>query len=73
MNLEIFPTEVSPLTPLLKVEQVARTLNVSLSFVYQLLASGEIPVVRFGRACRVRSEDLQAYIQKNTYKQNAKN
>lgn len=50
---------------LLKPVEVAGILNISRSFAYQLLKSGEVPVVRFGRSCRVRPKDLQAYIDKN--------
>jgi excisionase family DNA binding protein len=50
---------------LLKGEEVADILQVSRSFAYQLLRQGDIPVVRLGRAVRVRSEDLQRFIESN--------
>ena len=51
---------------LLKAEEVAELLNISRSFAYLLLQTGQIPTVRLGRACRVRPEDLADYIEKNT-------
>jgi excisionase family DNA binding protein len=54
---------------LLKPNEVADFLNISRSFAYQLLQSGEIPVVRLGKACRVRPKDLQAYVEQNLHRQ----
>jgi excisionase family DNA binding protein len=50
---------------LLKPNEVADFLNISRSFAYQLLQSGEIPVVRLGKACRVRPQDLEAFVEQN--------
>ena len=50
---------------LLKAVDVASLLNISRSFAYQLLQTGVIPVVRIGKACRVRPQDLDAYIVRN--------
>jgi excisionase family DNA binding protein len=52
---------------LLKAVEVASLLNISRSFAYQLLQSGVIPVVRIGKACRVRPQDLEAYIVQNIH------
>jgi excisionase family DNA binding protein len=52
---------------LLKAVEVASLLNISRSFAYQLLQSGVIPVVRIGKACRVRPQDLEAYIIQNIH------
>jgi len=49
---------------LLTGEDVAKVLNVSLSFAYQLMRRGEIPTVRLGRSVRVRPEDLYAFIER---------
>ena len=54
---------------LLKVQEVAEVLNVSRSFAYFLLQSGGIPVVKMGRAVRVRPQDLQNYIEQNINRQ----
>jgi excisionase family DNA binding protein len=51
---------------LLKAEEVPEILNISRSFAYLLMQSGQIPTVRLGKACRVRPEDLVDYIEKNT-------
>jgi len=52
---------------LLKPLEVAALLRISRSFAYQLMQTGEIPVVRIGTACRVRQQDLEEYIEKNTH------
>lgn len=59
------PTHQLQGASLLKAEEVAKMLNISRSFAYQLLQTNEIPVVRMGKACRVRPQDLQAYIENN--------
>lgn len=38
---------------LLRVEEVAKTLRLSIAKTYALAAQGEIPVVRIGRSVRV--------------------
>lgn len=50
---------------LLKGNEVARILNISRAFAYQLMRQGEIPTIRIGNAVRVRREDLLAYIDQN--------
>jgi excisionase family DNA binding protein len=47
---------------LLRVEQVADRLNVSRSFAWKLVAQGDLPSLRLGRAVRVRVSDLEAYL-----------
>lgn len=54
---------------LLKPDEVATLLSISRSFTYQLLKTGAIPVVRLGNACRVRPQDLEAYIEQNIHQQ----
>ena len=51
--------------PLLKSDEVAKTLHVSRSFAYLLMKRGDIPAVRVGTAVRVRPEDLERYINNN--------
>ena len=53
------------LDELLAAEDVARILNVSLAFAYQLMQRGEIPTVHLGRSRRVRPVDLEKFIAKN--------
>lgn len=54
-------------TRLLKPREVAGLLNVSRSYAYQLLQSGAIPTVHIGKSRRVRPQDLEVYIEHNTY------
>ncbi len=51
---------------LLKPVDVARILNISRSFAYLLMQSGNIPVVRLGHSVRVRPSDLRSYISRST-------
>lgn len=53
------------LTYLIKPEEAAQVLGISRSMMYQLLRTGEIPAVRIGRACRIRPQDLEAFINHN--------
>ena len=48
---------------LLKAEDIASILNISLGFAYQLMKRGAVPTVRLGRAVRVRPSDLEDYMQ----------
>jgi excisionase family DNA binding protein len=50
---------------LLKADEVARILQISRSFAYQLMQDGSIRVVKLGRAVRVRPQDLEAFIEAN--------
>jgi excisionase family DNA binding protein len=45
----------------LKAEDVARRLGLSRSTVYALIAAGQLPSVRFGRAVRVPADGLQRW------------
>jgi len=59
-------SEVAGLDQLLKAQQVAKALNVSRNFAYQLMRRGEIPTVRIKGARRVALSDLQQFIEENT-------
>lgn len=48
---------------LLKVNEVAKVLNLGRSKVYQMVAAGELPVVRFGRAVRVSPVSLKQWVE----------
>ena len=48
-----------PLKPYLKPHEVARLLGVSERTVVRRCLSGELAAVRFGRAWRIRPEDLK--------------
>lgn len=51
---------------LFRAEEVADLLSVSRSYAYSLMKSGKLPTVHLGRSVRVRYEDLEEFIQKNT-------
>lgn len=57
---------------LLKASQVARILNISRAFAYQLMQKGVIPTVKILGARRVRSEDLSRFIEENVSKSKRK-
>jgi excisionase family DNA binding protein len=50
---------------LLKSDEVAEILKVSISMAYTLMRRGDIPTVRIGTSVRVRKEDLDRYIEEN--------
>jgi len=52
-------------TRLLTGDEIAEILNVSRSFAYQLMRTGEIPTVHIGRSVRVRQQDLERFIEEN--------
>jgi excisionase family DNA binding protein len=47
---------------LLTGSDVAAILNISKAYAYRIMRSGDVPVVKLGRAVRVRFEDLEAFI-----------
>lgn len=50
------------IAPLLTRQRGAATLGVSLRTVDELIASGDIPVVRIGKSVRFRPEALENFI-----------
>jgi excisionase family DNA binding protein len=59
--------ELPKIDKLLKVNEVARLLNISRSGAYNLMQTGMIPTVHIGKSRRVRPRDLEAYIEHNIY------
>jgi excisionase family DNA binding protein len=57
-------TQDPPRQLLTRAEVVAR-LQVSPSTVARLLASGELPCVRIGRAVRVREDDFASFVERH--------
>jgi excisionase family DNA binding protein len=47
---------------LLSVQEVSEQLGMGRSWVYQRIKSGEIPSVQLGSIIKVKSEDLEEYI-----------
>ncbi len=52
-------------TKFLTAKDVASLFKVSKAFAYRLISQGVIPSVHIGKSVRVRSEDLEKYIQDN--------
>lgn len=48
---------------LLKAPEVARALGLGRSKAYEMMASGELPVVRIGRSVRVSADGLRRWIE----------
>jgi excisionase family DNA binding protein len=49
---------------LLRMEEVARVLDVSMARAYELAREGLLPIVRIGRQVRVDTVALESWIQK---------
>jgi len=47
---------------LLRIEDIADRLAVSRSMAWKLISLGHLPAIRIGRSVRVRSSDLERYI-----------
>ena len=58
------PDPLPPLDPnrLLRPEEVAPRLSVSMSTLRRLISAGRLPVVRVGHAIRIRPQDLEGFI-----------
>jgi excisionase family DNA binding protein len=50
----------------LKAIEIAEMLNVSRAHVYNLIASGDLPSVMVGKLKRVRREDLEIFVERNS-------
>lgn len=55
--------EVSSQRLLLRVPEVAKALGLGRTKVYELIAAGELPVIRLGRAVRVSVAALQKWVE----------
>jgi excisionase family DNA binding protein len=51
---------------LLRPEEVREALGLSRTVVYGMIASGELPVVRVGRAVRVPRDGLERWVRERT-------
>jgi len=49
---------------LLTPEELANYLKCGRTYVYQILALGEIPSLKLGKLRRIRRQDAELYIQK---------
>jgi excisionase family DNA binding protein len=50
---------------LLKAEEVAKALRIGRSKAYELMASGQLPTVRIGRAVRVPAGALEEWVSRH--------
>ena len=50
---------------LMSVADVANALPISIRTVRRMIAAGDIPIVRIGRAVRIRRVDVEALIGRN--------
>jgi excisionase family DNA binding protein len=50
---------------LMSVADVADALAISIRTVRRMIAAGDIPIVRIGRAVRIRRVDVEALIGRN--------
>jgi len=53
---------------LLTVKEAADILNISRATIYLIMAESKLPYVKVRGGRRIRKEDLEMYIQKNTSK-----
>ncbi len=51
---------------LLRALEVAEALNIGRSKAYEMMASGQLPVVRIGRAVRVPADALLNWVERET-------
>ena len=54
---------------LLKPIELSQILGVSRSLTYKLLQHGEIRSIKIGKCVRVRVEDLEAFLEQQTKRQ----
>jgi excisionase family DNA binding protein len=59
-------SEIPPGSILLKVTEAASTLGLGRSTVWGLVWSGDLPVVRVGRAVRIPRAGLEAWVKSRT-------
>jgi excisionase family DNA binding protein len=57
--------EAAELYPLLTVHEAAAILRVGRTFLYNLMARGDLSYVRLGRARRLRHSDLMGLVRRN--------
>jgi excisionase family DNA binding protein len=60
------PTPPSDEALLMRAEEVARTLGLSRSKIYQMMSGGALPTVRVGRAVRVPKAALRDWVAHHT-------
>lgn len=59
---------------LLRIAEVAEMIGLSRATVYQLIAGQQIgPVIKVGRAARIRTSDVRIWIERQAHEANARN
>ncbi len=59
--------EASTQRLLLRIPEVAKALGLGRTKVYELIAAGELPVIRLGRAVRVSVTALQKWVEEQNH------
>ncbi len=57
------PQEIAPHRLLLRIPEVAETLGIGRTKIYEMIATGELPTVRVGRAVRISVSTLQKWVE----------
>jgi excisionase family DNA binding protein len=57
------PQEVAPQRLLLRIPEVAETLGIGRTKIYEMIAKGELPTIRVGRAVRISVSTLQKWVE----------
>ena len=56
------PAPAALMRPLLTVAEVGELLRLSPRSIRRLIADGRLPIVRLGRAIRIRPQDVEALV-----------
>ena len=57
------PQEGAPQRLLLRIPEVAETLGIGRTKIYEMVATGELPTIRVGRAVRISVSTLQKWVE----------
>ena len=57
------PQEGTPQRLLLRIPEVAETLGIGRTKIYEMIATGELPTIRIGQAVRVSVSALQKWVE----------
>ena len=57
------PQEGTPQRLLLRIPEAAETLGIGRTKIYELIATGELPTIRVGRAVRISVSTLQKWVE----------
>ncbi len=55
--------EGTPQRLLLRIPEAAETLGIGRTKIYELIATGELPTIRVGRAVRISVSTLQKWVE----------